>query len=238
MKLRIARPELLVDIGRLVDARVRPRRGRPAGDRGADAAHDLNDDPLAPGALPDRLARGRADRRPAGAPPRHDRRLARARRPRLRPAGGHARAGRRARDHRARGERTVAGGRVLPRRLRHRCRTGGDADGDPRAEARRNGLVVSQVHAGAPRTGRPSAWPRSCGATTAASARRRIALTNMGATPLRAPRPRAGARRGRSGSGGAHGRGCRPCVRRERERGVPLPPGAGDRQAGDRGGDG
>ena len=45
---------------------------------------------------------GRADRRPAGAPPRHDRRLGRARRSGLRPPDGPARARRRARRARAR----------------------------------------------------------------------------------------------------------------------------------------
>ena len=38
MKLRIARPELLVDIGRVSVALVRPRRRRVGRDRGADAA--------------------------------------------------------------------------------------------------------------------------------------------------------------------------------------------------------
>ena len=45
------------------------------------------------------------------------------------------------------GERTVARGRVLPRRLRDGGRTGGGADRDPRPQARQLvGLVVPEVH--------------------------------------------------------------------------------------------
>ena len=70
-------------------------------------------------------------------------------------------------DGRADGAR----GRVLPRRLRHGCRTGGAADRDPGAEARRRRAGRTSSSTGVRRTGRPSAWPRSCGVTTAASAR-------------------------------------------------------------------
>ena len=97
LKLRIARPAKLVDLGRLADlAYVRGRR-HARRDRRDDAARGRGVGPAARRALPDRVAHGRPDRRPAGAPPRDDRRHALARRPRLRHAGGRARARRGAR---------------------------------------------------------------------------------------------------------------------------------------------
>ena len=115
MKLRLARPALLVDIGRLDELSY----VRDAGERLAIGAltrhHDLAHDPLLAGALRDRLARRGADRRPAGAPPRHDRRLGRPRRSRLGPADRAARARRRARRRAGRAASGRAGGGVLPR---------------------------------------------------------------------------------------------------------------------------
>ena len=64
----------------------------------------------------------------------------------------------------------------------------------------------------------------------------RIALTNMGATPLRATAAEQALVAGDADRGGPHGRRRRPGLRRERQRGVPLPPGPRRRQAGDRGG--
>ena len=84
---------------------VRERRRRAARDRGAHAPSRPGERPARAGALPDHLAHGGAHRRPAGAPPRHDRRLGRPRRPRLRPAGRAARSRRRVRGARARAAR-------------------------------------------------------------------------------------------------------------------------------------
>ena len=72
---------------------------RDAGDTSRSApspATRLRERAAPAGALPDREPHGGADRRPAGPSPRHDRRLARTRRPGLRPPGGDARARRRA----------------------------------------------------------------------------------------------------------------------------------------------
>ena len=81
--------------------RLRARRRHAARDRRAHETRGRAPRPAPAGALPDRLHDGGQDRRPAGAAPRHDRRLARPRRPGLRPAGGDAGARRRARDRRA-----------------------------------------------------------------------------------------------------------------------------------------
>ena len=110
MKLRFARPELLVDIGRLADLSY----VREDGDRDRDRrAHPLPRPRArrAPaGAVRDPRADGRGGRRPAGAPSGHDRRLGGPRRPGLRHADGAARSRRRARRSRPDGERTVAAG--------------------------------------------------------------------------------------------------------------------------------
>ena len=86
LKLRFTRPSLLVDIGRIDELSY----VRDAGEWlaiGALTRHKaIQRRPARPGALPDRLAHGRADRRSSGASPRHDRRLARALRSGVGPA--------------------------------------------------------------------------------------------------------------------------------------------------------
>ena len=83
MKLRLATPSVLVDVGRLarplLHPRRRRRRSRSAGSR---RHHDVEHDAVAARARAAARGRGRRGRRPAGAPPRHARRLARARRSR------------------------------------------------------------------------------------------------------------------------------------------------------------
>ena len=81
MKLRLAQPSVLVDIGRIARPVVHPRRRRPHRHRRADAAHGRRDVRRARRARAAARARGEPRRRPAGAPPRHDRRLDRPRRP-------------------------------------------------------------------------------------------------------------------------------------------------------------
>ena len=89
---------------------LRPGGRRHDRDRRTHAAQGRRGLTAASRALPDRLSHGRPGRRPAGPPPRHDRRLARARRSRLRPPDG---------DPRADGElvaRGPGGDRAIPAR--------------------------------------------------------------------------------------------------------------------------
>ena len=80
MKLRLAAPSLLVDLRKVPGLQRHPPRERRLADRGADAPRRAR--------AHARAGRGRRwwrdDRRPAGAQPRHDRRLARPRRSRRR----------------------------------------------------------------------------------------------------------------------------------------------------------
>ena len=86
MKLRLAQPSVLVDIGRLTDLSYI----RDGGDHiaiGALTRHrDVETSDLLQAARAAARPRRRPRRRPAGAPPRHDRRLDRPRRSGLRPA--------------------------------------------------------------------------------------------------------------------------------------------------------
>ena len=77
MKLRLAAPTLLIDIGGVEELKGVQRAN---GDREHRRAHHPRDAAVQRGAGP-RGGRGVPDRRPAGAQPRHDRRLARPRRP-------------------------------------------------------------------------------------------------------------------------------------------------------------
>ena len=136
MKLRLATPSVLVDVGRLddlsyiaattattiaiggLDPPPRPRDDRELLQRAGAAA---------------RARRGRG-RRPAGPPPRHARRLAGARRPGVRPPGG----GARARRHDRRRKDPAAGARSRPttssRVPRDRAGARRDAHRDPGPE--------------------------------------------------------------------------------------------------------
>ena len=114
----------------------RPRDERPARHRGAAAA-----------------ARGRPGRRPAGAPPRHHRRLDRPRRPGVRPAGG---AAGHAGDDRRQGPRRRAhhpGRRLLHRLPRDGAVAHRAAHRDPRAEGGRRRLVVPEAQPARPGLG-------------------------------------------------------------------------------------
>jgi carbon-monoxide dehydrogenase medium subunit len=79
MKLRAARRRSRRHRAASRRARLRSRCGRAPRDRRAHAARRPAARPAAAGALPDPSPHGGLDRRPAGPPPRHDRRLARAR---------------------------------------------------------------------------------------------------------------------------------------------------------------
>ena len=80
MKLRLARPALLVDVGRLVDLSYVREEGDTIAIGALTRHKDVAESRRAPRALRDRVAHGRPDRRSAGAASRDDRRLARARR--------------------------------------------------------------------------------------------------------------------------------------------------------------
>ena len=142
MKLRLAAPTLLVDLRRIPGLHGIQREN--GGWRiGAMTRHaDLQDTPEL-----GVVARGRvADRRPAGAQPRHDRRLAGARRPGVGPARRAARA--RGRGQRARAERRAhdRGGGPVPGLPHHLARARrGDHRGAP-AGARGLRLRLREVH--------------------------------------------------------------------------------------------
>ena len=185
MKLRLAAPTLLVDLRKVPGLRGAERDERRLADRRDDA-------PRRPaGPTPTSASSQHAaslDRRPAGPQPRHDRRLARPRRPGLRPAavllaleGVVTVHGRRRRDARGRGGRPVPG---LPDDGgRRRARS------SPRSTCRRSTATASATRSStaAPRTGR---WSASCALVKKAGDGScedvRIGLTHMGSTPLRA----------------------------------------------------
>ena len=172
MKLRLARPGTLVNIGRL------DLRGvRDAGDHlaigGLTRHHDLNTDAAgAPALSADRL-RGGPRGRPPGEAPGHHRRIARPWRPGLGPPHhlpGSGRGGRRAGGRRGAHHRRVG---LLQRLLRHGARRRRDhrRRSGSRRPAPPGGAISSSVSA--PSTGRRSAWRRSWGGATARSRGRR-----------------------------------------------------------------
>ena len=126
MKLRLAAPTTLIDIGGIggLDTRRGQRRRLP--DRRADPPRDAAELARA-GRDP---AGGGRDRRPAGAQPRHHRRLDRPRRPGVGPAHGHARAGGHVQRDRARRRAPDRGRGVLPGLPDHRARAAGVPDLD------------------------------------------------------------------------------------------------------------
>ena len=76
MKLRLARPEWLIDINDLAELDLHRRGRRRAADRRADPARRAAGVRRRRPAVPDRARRRAGDRRPGRAQPRHDRRLA------------------------------------------------------------------------------------------------------------------------------------------------------------------
>ena len=88
MKLRLARPGTLVDIGRLSDLHGVRDRGDHLAIGALTRHHDLHHDPIAKEHCPLVAYAAGMVGRPPGAPPGHDRRLAGPRRPGVRPADG------------------------------------------------------------------------------------------------------------------------------------------------------
>ena len=153
MKLRLAAPSVLVDIGRLSDLSYVRDGGDHVAIGGLTRHRDLETSDLLGTEAPLLAARGRPGRRPAGAPPRHHRRLDRARRPGLRPAGGAAgdaghdrRAGPRRRAHHP-------GRRLLHRLPRDGAVAHRAAHRDPRAQGGGRRLVVPEAEPARPGLG-------------------------------------------------------------------------------------
>ena len=131
MKLRFTAPSLLVDIGAARGPARRRDRRRLVPDRRADAPRR----PAVARRHGPHRGGGEADRRPAGAKPRHDRRLARQRRRGGGPAGGAARLrrlGHRARPRRRARDRGGGPLRGLPHDV-DRARRGAHAGAHPGA---------------------------------------------------------------------------------------------------------
>ena len=171
MRLRLARP---VDAGRHRPGPgpVRhPSRRRRRGDRRADPSPRRREQRGAAGAVPDRRAHGRRDRRSAGPSHGHDRWLGRPRGSRLRHADGPG--GARRGDGGARCRRRVAHGgcRRLLQGAVH-ARSGGErgADRSPRAGDEDRRLELHQVPPPGAGLGARRAWPR-CRATAARTSR-------------------------------------------------------------------
>ena len=146
-------------------------------------------------------ARGGDDRRPAGAQPRHDRRLAGPRRPGLGPAGGAA--GARGHGRRAQGpdgEREIAGRRPVPGLPDDGA--GAATRSSPRSACPRSTATATATRSSpaAPRTGRWSACARWSSRPTDGSCEDvRIGLTQHGLDAAARDRGRGGAARaGRS----------------------------------------
>ena len=182
MKLRLAQPSVLVDVGRLTRPRRHPRRRRPRRHRRPDPPPRRRAHRPAAAAGADPAHAAGAGRRPAGPPPGHHRRLDRPRRPGVGPPGGVLALGGIARGPVAgRGERVIAAtdfftgfleSALEPDELLTEIRVPEGA----RAPAGR-----SRSSTGGPRTGPSSASP-----PCARNGSTGVGLVNMGSTPLRA----------------------------------------------------
>ena len=224
LRLRFARPSLLVDVGRLDDLRY----VREDGDRiaiGALTRHaELVRDPLLARALRGDPAGRRAHRRPAGTPSRHDRRLGRARDP-ASDLGTilltlDAELVARGPD----GERTIPATEFFTGPFETALEPPRDADRDPGAGGRGGRLPQAALAA-------RQDWATVGVAAARVDGRVQVGLTSMGPTPLRRERCEealaSGASAGRRRR--ACGRGHRPAERHEREHRVPRAPRAGAR---------
>ena len=180
MKLRLATPSVLVDVGRLATSLTSGTPVTSIAIGGLTRHHDVEHSDVAARARSVLARRGRRGRRSAGAPPRHARRLARARRSRVRPSGGRPRA---RRHHRGRGVRaanaasprpsssaTSSRPRSRPTRSSPRCRS-------PRRTA--PGWAFEKFNR------RAQDWA-IVGVAAVGGDDPGVALVNMGSTPLRA----------------------------------------------------
>ena len=224
MKLRLATPTVLVDVGRLARPVLRPRRRRPRRDRRAHPAPRPRDE-RPPRERECGVLRARRRRRSATT------RSATAAR-----IGGSVAHGDPASDLPAAllaldatfvgpgpgGERDDRGRRLLPGFPRDRARARRAAHRDPRPEGRADGLRRSRSSTGGPRTGPSSASSRR-GATARTARRAREHGLHARCGP---PRVEAGAGRGASATdaAAARGRGHRAAGRPQRHGRVPRAP--------------
>ena len=189
---------------------------------------------------------GEADRRPAGAKPRHDRRLAGQRRRGGRPAGGAA--GLRRLGHACAGpdgEREIAAADLFEGYLTTSIAHGEVLTRGPPAVAAPATARATRSSTAAPRTGRWSASARSSKAADGVCEDVRIGLTHMASTPLRATAAED-ALRGQpldaehiEAAARARGRGHEPARRPQRHAGLQAPPRArADAARADDGGSG
>ena len=170
MKLRLATPTVLVDVGRLHDLSYVRDDGEHDRDRRAHASPRCSRPMPGSRRVAVRCSRRRTGRRQPGPPPRHDRRLGRARRPRVRSSGRVARPRRRVRRARTAAasarfrRRSSSKASSRPRSLPTSCSS--------RSAFRRPGATASRTRSstGGRRTGRSSARSRCAPTDRCASA--------------------------------------------------------------------
>ena len=186
LKLRLVRPSLLVDVGRISDLEYVRDAGTTLAIGALTRHRAVRDDPLLQEHCPTRLHDSWDDWRPAGARPRDDRRLARARRSGLRPARSDPGPGAELVIRGPNGERRVPATEFFTGVFQTAVGPGEMLRRDPRAEARPfRRLVVRQVQPAAQdwaTVGVAALVHRDNGDVVGAS----IALANMGGTPVRA----------------------------------------------------
>ena len=198
LRLRMSYPEVLVDVGRVDEMRGVREDGDHLVIGAMTTHHDVLHDPLVR-QYAGLVASGDGEgRRPGHPAPRDVRRVARPRRPGGRPAGGRARARRRARRGRTvrpsddRRLRTSSSTTCRRRSSRTSCWSRCGCPSSVRA-----GASTTRSSTGSRSRGPSSASRRRSSATNGGIAQARIALTNMGSTPLRASGDRGGAGRRR-----------------------------------------
>ena len=145
MKLRLAQPSVLIDIGRLTDLSYIRDEGDHDRDRRDDPTHGRRDLRPPQGTRAAAGARRRPRRRPAGASPRHARRHDRPRRSGVRPPRHHARARGDLRGPGPERHPRDRGRRLLPDVLRVGARARRDPHRGPRAEDERCRLELPEV---------------------------------------------------------------------------------------------
>ena len=205
MKLRLARPEWLIDINDVAELRHITEERRRAAGRRADPARGAARVRRRRAALPDRARRREGHRRPGGAQPRHDRRLARPGRPGRGPHHRLRRPPRPGRHRRARRRARRRHGRLPPRPVRDRVRAARADHRDPvpdpgraRAAPTRRSSAGSATGPSAPPAPR-SGWPRTARSPTPRSGSPPLGLEGL-----------ADRRRRRRWSGSGPARTCSP----------------------------
>ena len=230
MKLRLAQPSVLIDIGRLSDLSYI----REEGDQiaiGAMTRHmDVETSDAAQGARAAAGPRRRPRRRPAGAPPRHARRHDRARRPGVRSPGHHAGARRHLRGPGPERHPRDRCERLLPHVLRVGARARRDPHRGARPQDERRRLELPEVQPSRPGLGDR----RRCRVAQRRPGRRRTGQhgRHSGARHQRGRCDRQRGQRRRRRRAGCRRR--RPAGRPERQHRVPPAPRSGPHPPGPR----